>query len=308
MFLFGAALPILVELSLYARAGELRLLWDANIASSLRRAQIDTSDTSFARNYVWLFRQFWTLAPQVYLGCFGLLARANRARAICVLWLAASLLAIVLAREFYERQFVLLTAPIALIGSLGFVYVLRIQKRPRLRRMTAVSVLALTYGLHDYYESTQSIAYTWHRIILRDGSWRLDQFSEVDSAVACLAPLGSSIYLIEQSPYLYDVLGVPSPTAFPYSDHLLDPRLSTTAGINGKAELERIFSHKPDFVVVSNLRDFRYAKERVELIKDRLSTNYIREYQTREFSVFRRASFAIHRFYAQQNLSNLCTS
>jgi hypothetical protein len=96
------------------------------------------------------------------------------------------------------------------------------------------------------------------------------------------------VYLLEQSPYLYDALGLTAPTVYACSDYLLDPRLST-AGIDGKAELARILATRPEFIVLSNLEDFRYAPRPCELVEDRLASSYAVAYRSSRCTSYRRS-------------------
>lgn len=286
LFLAGVAAPIAIEVLVYVRAHQFAALWNANVATTLRYR---SPAGEFARNRVWLPRQLLALAPQVELAFLGLTRSANRSRLASVGWLAAALIAIVAAGEFYERQFVLLTAPVALLGALGFVRVLRsLQGKPIAQRSVAIVVVLLTFALHDYHESVEGAMFAWHRLVLRESTWRLGQTDEVAADLRRLNVGASSLYLIEQSPYLYDALGVDAPTVYAYSDYLLDPRLSAGAGIDGKAELARILASRPGLIVVSNLDDFRYAPDRVSLIKDTLASSYAVAYRSTRFTIYRR--------------------
>jgi hypothetical protein len=285
LFLAGVAAPIVVEVIVYVRAHQFSALWSANVGTTLR---YKSPPGEFARNRSLLPRQLWTLAPQIEFAFFGLLRSANRSRLASVGWLAAALVSIVAAGEFYERQFVLMTAPIALLGALGFVRVLRsLRGKPVAQRSVVTLSVLFTFALHDYHESVEGATYAWHRLVLRESAWQLDQTSEVAAELQMLNARRSSVYLVEQSPYVYDTLGLPAPTVYAYSDYLLDPRLSTGAGIDGKAELVRILESRPAFIVVSRLDDFRYAPDRVRLIKDTLARSYAVAYESERFTIYR---------------------
>jgi len=287
LFLAGVAAPIAIEVLVYLRAHQLAVLWNANIGTTLR---YKSPASEFSRNRVLVLRQLWTLAPQIELAFLGLSRRANRSQLASIGWLAAVFVSIVAAGEFYERQFVLLTAPVALLAALGFVRLLRLlEGRRAVQKSVAIVVVLLTFALHDYHETQQGAMFAWHRLVLRESSWQLDQTGEVAAELRTLNAGSSSLYLIEQSPYLYDLLGVASPTVYAYSDYLLDPRLSTGAGIDGKAELARILATRPRFIVLSNLEDFRYAPDRVALIKDALASSYTVVYRSTRFTIYRRS-------------------
>jgi hypothetical protein len=285
LFVAGVIAPVIVEVLVYARAHEFWALWRANVSTTF---QYKSPSDEFARNRTLFPRQLWTLAPQLELAFFAVSRKANRSRLASVGWLVAALIAIVAAGEFYERQFVLLAAPVALLGALGFVRLLRwLNGRTIAQRSVAVLIVLLAFALHDYHETVEGAMFAWHRLVLRENTWQLDQTEEAAAELRRLNVGDSSLYLIEQSPYLYDALGVRAPTVYAYSDYLLDPRLSKGAGIDGKAELARILASRPAFVVVSNLDDFRYAPDRVRLIKTTLAGSYAVAYRSKRFTIYR---------------------
>jgi hypothetical protein len=286
-FVAGFALPIVADVALYARANELPALWNANVGSTIRRAQSANGGDEFARNRVNFERQFLALAPQVELAAFALMARANASRVASVGWLVAALLSIVAAGEFYERQFVLLTAPVAILGAIGFTNLRDKIAARGARRWAAIVTVLVTFALHDYFETNQTIAYGLHRIVLHDRTWRLDQTAQAYAALACLPRNAGELFLLEQNPYLYDLLDQPSPTKYAYSDHLLDPRLSIMANIDGDAELTRVLQTNPQYIVVSSLNDFRYGAERTARVRTALATRYRLAYRTPQFRVYR---------------------
>ena len=68
--------------------------------------------------------------------------------------------------------------------------------------------------------------------------------------------------------------GVRSPTRYPYTDHLLDPRMTEMTGVPGVRELERVFALAPSIVVVGDLRPARLDPVAVSLIEARLARDY----------------------------------
>jgi hypothetical protein len=285
-FAAGFCVPILIDVAVYARFQQLQNLWTSNIGSTIRRAQDNTGGNEFARNRSNFAKQLFALAPQVEFACFALTKRVNSSRLATVGWTLAALLSIVVAGEYYERQFVLLSGPVAILGAIGFLELTERIRSKGVRQWVYAVVILTSFALHDYFETNQTLAYTLHRIVLRDSRWRLDQSAELYSDLSCLPKGDNTLYLIEQNPYLYDLLDEPSPTKYAYSDHLLDPRLSRMADIDGKTELARILDHTPDYVVVSGLTDFRYAADRVTLIRHVLTERYTRAYASPQFSIY----------------------
>jgi len=177
LFLVGLATPIIIEVIVYIQAHQFLALWNANVRTTLR---YKSPPGEFARNWDVLARQLWTLAPQVEFAFFGMVRKVNQSPLASVGWLAAALISIAAAGEFYERQFVLLTAPVALLAALGFTRILRwLSLEFTIRRVISVAVVILTFALHDYHETMTGAMFAWHRLVLRDSTWRLDQTEEV---------------------------------------------------------------------------------------------------------------------------------
>jgi hypothetical protein len=288
VLLFGAGFvaPVVADVVLYAQTHHLPALWNANVAGTLRRLRSVSSGNEFARNRVNFVRQLVALAPPIEFAAFALSANVNRSRIASAGWFLASVLSIVAAGEYYERQFVLLAAPVAILGAIGFTRLLALAGAAGVRRNLAIGVVLLTFGLHDYFETNQSIAFFVHRVVLRQRDWRADQFEKLATVLRC-APKGPGrLYLLEQSPYLYDALGDPAPTVYAYSDHLFDPRLSEMAGIDGAAELARVLHAHPAYVVVSSLDDYRYDPARVAELRTALARDYRLAYRVPEFSIY----------------------
>jgi hypothetical protein len=272
-FAGGFALPILVVVAIYARAGALATLVDANLWASLRRTHV--LDAFYAGNAAAIVpSQLYLLGPQLELAPFALVRRNNGDRLVTWGWFVAAVAAVVVPVEFFPRQFVMLTAPVSLLGALGFVAVLRrLDGRRRAVTVFAAFIVAATFA-HDYFETAQTLRYAVHRLALRQHDWREDELSAITRAVRRIAPNERSIYVLEETPYLYETLHAPSPTRYALSELLLDPRLSKTAGIDGAAELRRIFATQPHVVIVSDLGNRRWDPTGVRLVQKILAQRY----------------------------------
>ena len=142
-----------------------------------------------------------------------------------------------------------------------------------LRRGLAVAIVFLaTFALHDYWESAQALGIVYHRDVRKETAYRVGEYARVRSAVRAM-PLGS-LFVIQLSPLLYDDAGLPSPTRFPYTDHLLDPRLYAMTGVRGENELARIFAQHPRVVVAGKIREPRFDPAAVRLVEERLAREY----------------------------------
>jgi hypothetical protein len=285
-FTVGFAIPITAVAVLYMRAGQFAALVDANIWASFRRLR--SADNFYAYNLKLLPLQLVRLAPALELALFAIGKSANRSRLMTWGWFAAGLCAIVAPMEFFPRQLVVLTAPTALLGALGTAEITRRLHWGSRALVAATAVLILvTFAFHDYRETVQTSQFIQHRLFLHQSDWHPDNFSIAYRAIQSTAGTDRSLFLIEQSPYLYDALKAVSPTRFPYTDTLLDSRLSQTAGVDGYAELARIFDTEPHTVVVSALDDRRWDPRRVRLIRSELANRYRRAFDRFGVQVFR---------------------
>jgi hypothetical protein len=286
-FAGGWIVPIGVVVALYARAREVAALIDANVWASLRRTH--TLNGFYAGDAAHIIPwQLYFLGPQLQLALFAMSKRCNAERVATWGWFAGGVAAVVVPAEFFPRQFVMLTAPTALLGALGFAAIVRWLRQPRLGAIFAAVVVGATFFLHDYFETTQTLRYVAHRFILRESHWHEDELAVVTGAVRRIAPQHRSIFVIEESPYIYDALDIPAPTRYALTELLLDPRLSRTGGIDGMAELRRIFATQPEIVVVSDLSNRRWDPARVQFIRSVLVENYAEVFRAATVRVYRK--------------------
>ena len=272
---FCAALaPFVLEAALYARADALPAFLDANVGATLRRTSGLRSGI-LSENLGWFFAQLRIYAPAFELALVALPAVARRQRLAAFGWPAAALASIVGIGEFYDRQFVLTQAPIALLGGIGLRATID-YVRKRFSERGAALVLAVvflaTFALHDYWETAQALTIAYHRAILREPAYRAGSHAEIVVALRALRP--RSLFVIQESPTLYDELAVASPTRYAYTDHLLDARLAAMTGVPGPAELQRIFARHPAVVVAGSYREPRFDRAAVSVIERRLRADY----------------------------------
>ena len=272
----GFVLPILGDVALYANAGALPVLIDANVGATVRRLA-GLHGGILRENLPWFAGELRILAPAVELAPFAFVRRANAVRLATWGWVAAALVSILAIGEFYDRQFVLVEAPIAVLGGIGLRVVLDALRRSH-RATTAlvVATFVITFALHDYWETSQAATIAYHRAVLHQSAFRQDRFSATAAMLQTIPEASHSLYLLQVSPMLYARTGAAAPTRFPYSDHLLDPRLTSMIGISGRAELDRIFATHPAVVVAGKVREPRFDPSSVSLVERALQRNYSR--------------------------------
>jgi hypothetical protein len=285
-FAGGFALPIVVAIAAYARAGVLPLLLSANVDATLARAGA-LNLTYYRANARYLLDQLRILAPHIELAAF---ARPGSVRATLATWgwLGTALVSIVGEGEFFHYQFVVLAAPVAVLGTLGLRrFATAYGRTLRTRRALWAVAFALAFVLHDYYETMQGAGLAYHRTIARDARRHADDTSEVLAALTRIAPAERSVLLIGQSPYLYDALGIAAPTRFTAPVIWFDPRLTPMGGNAARGELQRLFDAGPHVVVVSRLSDPTYDPGRVHLVRTWIASRYRPVYVGSTFTIYR---------------------
>lgn len=287
---FAAAVvfPIALDLVIYASAGALPLLYDATIAASARRAGAEHGEF-LRRNFGWLVGQVRILAPIVEFVPFALGIRATPAVLVAWLWAAAALAAILAAGELYQRHFVLLAAPVALVGAIGFARLrawLHLRTSASVARAFVIASIALAFGLHDYYETVQSV----RAIGARFGHKPIaDLDRELVVAIVAAGGAHTTLFLAGVDPLIYDLAGARATTRFRDTEHLFDPRLSVMAGVDAPRELDAIFARRPRVVVAPfAVNDYHLANERIAVLQSRLVAEYVAYADVRGFRIYRR--------------------
>ena len=272
----GFVAPIVADVALYAHAGALFALVDANVGATVRRVG-GLRGGILRENVPWFGGELRILAPGIELALFAFSRRANADRLATWGWLVAALISIVGIGEFYDRQFVLIEAPVAVLGGIGLRVVLdAFVRSPRAARVLAITTFLVTFALHGYWETSQAATIAYHRVVLHEPTFRQDRYSATAATLRTMPAASHALYVLQLSPMLYAATGAAAPTRFPYSDHLLDPRLTSMIGISGFAELERIFETHPAVIVTGKIREPRFDRNSVSLIERHLQRDYRR--------------------------------
>lgn len=265
--------PFVCEAALYAAAGSLAAFVDANVGATLRRATGLRSGL-LVRNLWEIPEHLRILAPPLELAPLAFAYR-NRYVVACGAWFAAAALSIVAAGEYYPHQFVVLHAPVALLGAFGLRWALDASGAGRrTARGIAIAALLLTFGLHDYYQ----VFHAGRVIVARSRGITTTTGADEPAVVQAIRATGLShkgLFLIQQSPYIYDELGVAAPTRFAYTDHLLDDRMTSMTGVDARRELARIFDRRPAIVSVGDLTAPQLDPSLVAFVRARLARDYV---------------------------------
>jgi hypothetical protein len=162
-------------------------------------------------------------------------------------WFAVAVATIVVTNEYDARHFCSLLAPMSLLAAFALDRVGTWLRRPAL--VTGL-VLAVTFAMHDYYTLVQAARYAYHRAVLRDPQWRRATVEKIADAVRPCTDAEPSLYVVRQSPILYDMLGVKPPTRYVFPTNLFDSSKWAMLGFDGSAEIARILRTQPVTIVV----------------------------------------------------------
>lgn len=247
VFAAACALPVVPELIVYARAGHLQLLYDANIGATLRRFTAIGGADPRAGNARDAFAQLRVLAPSVELALFALVPPRVRGLGVLWAWLACALLAILLSREYYERMFFELVPPLAILGAIGAVRLGALLRRPRL---VAVILVLGAFALHDYFTIRKTVQTAYARSVAHQYSYNREHLEYLVSGLRAYTRGDRSIYVFQESPIVYVYLHARPPTRYAFSADLLEPKLWPMLGFAGERELQRIVAARPHYVLL----------------------------------------------------------
>jgi 4-amino-4-deoxy-L-arabinose transferase-like glycosyltransferase len=250
----GAALPLLAVIILYGQAGDLPLWWQCSVMANLSR--VATTTPPGALHYIfWLELRRW---GPLFIAALLLPAAAawpfrprppgfRGAELFLVAWLLGGCLGVAAAKSFYDHYFLQLLP--ALCVTLGW-WAGRV--RPHLNRfgfaLCAAAFLALP-GLAATGALREAAApvLTWQRgipILQPDTPTRM-----AADLNAALAP--GPIYVFDSQPILYSLTGQPPPTRYVLPSVLTSRLLARVAGVDARAEVARILSTQPRFIIRS---------------------------------------------------------
>ena len=259
VFFAAAALPVLPEIYAYANAGRIAQLYDANVGATLRRLLTIGGADPRAGRLQDAMAQTRVLAPAAELVLFAAIPPTARRVWVLFAWLACALLAILLSREYYERQFFELIAPLSILGAIGAVRLGRLLAQPR---VTAIILVLLAFALHDYYTVRKTLQTAYERSFAHRQLYNREHLEFLLAGLREYAHGDPSLYAFQESPIVYVYLQAQPPTRYPFSADLLEPKLWPMLGFSGAAELQRIVAARPHYVLLGQAdgpRDDRSA-------------------------------------------------
>jgi hypothetical protein len=266
----GFTLPVLLEIVVYAHAGHLGDLYDANVGATLRRLAFRSREHGHGNGV--LVAQILVLSPMLELAIAGFFLGTMRKVWLFAVWFLVQSAALVLVGEYDYRQFITLVPIIALPA--GFALEAIVERLPRPRVFVALMIL-LAFGLHAYYTVMRSALYAYHHFLLRD-----DRRSEnADDLLARELPAllhgDRSVFFVNVSPVLYDILDIKSPTRYLFTQNLLDRSKWSMLGFDGSRELRRILAEHPHYVLLTAMRNAEFDPAVVRDLRGELSQQYV---------------------------------
>lgn len=244
----GALLPLAAQIAPFVFARQTGALLDANLWTIFRRFGVAPAHPTLAevlRQQIEAFFPAWLFVPFVPAALrTGGDARDRRIVLMCACWLFAAAIAVAEIREFFGYQWTALMPPAALLAAWIAARAWRSSTaRAVLVAAGAVAVLAHLPG---------------RLLMLREP----DRFAQVSAYLYDLPATERTSLYVASNPGIYVLADAPIPTRFALPQQLWARDMELAAGVDGSAELERIFARPPAVVVTVPAIDLETAPAR----------------------------------------------
>jgi hypothetical protein len=253
----GALLVPGLTIAAYAAAGQLPLWWACAIASNVTRV---AAPFSVAQLHAVAFIILPRWAPAVIAGCvliitspfeaLGLFRRrpggqARRPHVLLALWLLGGGLGAASAKTFYDHYFLQILPPACLALAL-----LAGRAAPSLAggsrwRAGLLAALLLIAPANAGYGTVAAITPPWRA----GAGFAPDTPARIAALLRPQIAAGASLYVFDSQPIIYALTGAVLPTRFVLPSVLTRCFLARVAGVDAPAEVARILSTDPDFVI-----------------------------------------------------------
>jgi hypothetical protein len=252
--MLGAATPLALVILLYAGAGDLPAWWDESILSNLRRVAVPVPPG--ALRYAFTL-QISRWLPLYAAGAILVLVTAwqwrdilqppRRFQVFLVLWLAGGALGVYAAKSFYDHYF-LQILPVLSISLAWLVWRIGGTFKWQPALMAVLLAMPANAAVQALVEATQPI------LKMQNGKASL----QPDPAARIAAEINNTpagmprqVYVFDDQPVIYSLTGEMPPTRYAFPSILSTCALSHVAGVQGTAEVKRILSAKPEYIVRS---------------------------------------------------------
>jgi hypothetical protein len=286
VFIAGAALPIVAGAAPYALTGTVPDYLDANIGSIVRRRLVPShlSVLELLRQQAEAFFPGIVLALALPRALREAAPDDRRIVAVLIAWCVVDIATVVAVREYLAYQFLPAMVPVSLLSA--WIVIRLLGSRPATARIAlAVAVgTMLVHGAGQLTTAAQTLAQ-------RAGgdAYAGDDTARIGAYLRAHRGRGNWLYVALDQPVLYLLTQAPVPTRFPYPPYLTQPEHEHVAGIDGTAEIERIFANHPRYVVFDGPLTGEQGCELITIAQD-LRQEYTPVYAIGDRRVYRRRS------------------
>ncbi len=245
----GALLvPGLVGLA-YALAGQLTLWWACSIASNFTRVAVPFSVPQLhAVAFIILPR--WAPAIIASLALIASLPFAafvrRRGHVLLAIWLLGGVAGVTSAKSFYDHYFLQILPPACLALALVAGWLAPGLGGWRRWRAGLFAAAMLAIPANAGYGALAAVIAP---LRAPGGGFRPDTPARIAALLRPQIAAGASLYVFDSQPIIYALTDARPPTRFVLPSVLTRCFLSRVAGVNAPAEVARILSANPDFVI-----------------------------------------------------------
>jgi 4-amino-4-deoxy-L-arabinose transferase-like glycosyltransferase len=267
--LFGAALPLLATMALYAGTGHFHPWLEDSILSNFRRIAVPVSMQAIS----YIFNVELLRWSPLFLSSLAMLAMAairlartaaartfpltSRYNLFLALWLVGGCIGVASAKSFFDHYFLqilpvmCITIAWLLLTAAPFTRPLsRLQKASLFTAILALPLLAAATAIAA--AAAPVLAVSQGRIILqRDTPARIahDIQPLLTPALPEMAP--EQIFVFDYQPIIYSLAGQRPPTRYAFPSVLTKCQLAAVAKVRAMHEINRILAGNPEFIIRS---------------------------------------------------------
>ncbi len=254
----GALVPLGLILLAYAVTGNIPLWWSCSIAANFARVAVPFLPSQLHAAAVTILPRW---LPAIIASCSIMLAapfavtawwRSATTRAasfglvLLALWLLGGALGVISAKSFYDHYFlqILPASSIALAVVTARVFP-AFGRVSRFRAAVLASLLLIIPANAGY----AALAAAIQPLRAPGGGFAPDMPAQIAATLRPKIAAGATLYVFDSQPIIYALTGAAPPTRFVLPSVLTRCFLARVAGVNAPAEVARILSENPDFII-----------------------------------------------------------
>jgi 4-amino-4-deoxy-L-arabinose transferase-like glycosyltransferase len=254
----GALILPAMTVTAYAAAGQIPLLWSCSIAANFARVAVPFS---LPQLHAAAFTILPRWLPAVFASCAVLVSApfaaiawrrgaamraATFGHVLLALWLLGGALGVISAKSFYDHYF-LQILPAASI-ALALVTARLFPAFGRISRFSA-ALLAMALLFIPARAGYWSLIAAIQPLRAPQGGFQPDTPARIAATLRPKIAAGATLYVFDSQPIIYALTGAAPPTRFVLPSVLTRCFLARVAGVNAPAEVARILSSNPDFII-----------------------------------------------------------